>query len=48
MFYDVDHRVAAYLTAMERDALEPPMAMDAMQIRPDRSWRIYQIVNLYN
>jgi hypothetical protein len=29
--------VAAYLTAMERLALEPPMAIDAMQIRPDSS-----------
>ncbi len=31
--------VAAYLMAIERDALAPPMPIEAMQIRPDSNCR---------
>lgn len=30
--------VAAYLTAMDSEAFEPPIAIEAMQMRPDKSW----------
>ena len=35
--------VAAYLMAMAKQALEAPTAIEAIQIRPDRSWKKFNM-----